>query len=72
MTVVSDGLSRQQPETGGVNRKGALMEAALIAELSDEALVVLLQRAVNAVVEHPSLDCRRGASLDPRGLRGPR
>jgi hypothetical protein len=55
-----------------VKRKAELMEAALVAELPDEALVVLLLRAVAAAVERPSLDCRRGASLDPRGLHGPR
>ena len=55
-----------------MKRKGELMEAALVAELSDEALVVLLLRAVDAAVERPRLDCRRGASLDPRGLHGPR
>jgi hypothetical protein len=69
---VSDGLSRQQAEREVVKRKAELMEAALVAELPDEALVVLLLRAVAAAVERPSLDCRRGASLDPRGLHGPR
>jgi hypothetical protein len=72
MTDVSEGLSRQQAETEGVMRKGELMEAALVAELPAEALVALLQRAVAAAVGRPSLDCRRGASLDPRGLHGPR
>jgi len=51
---------------------GSLVEAALVAELSDEVMAVVSIQAVESSVERPIRDCKRVASLDPTEPHGPR